>query len=177
MAQIVPSHLKGLPQAIAQHGMQLIVQAVVAAYRPCVGQRLCLWVAICACIVSWVLNSPENRSRLVYLPERRQPLSGKKAGPADAGRTAAQRRHERPGQPEQKARADRRRQRDGRKQIQLFLEADQTIAVDTASNGSDALKALDERPYSVVVTDLKMPRVGRFAACSKKCRRDDCRPT
>jgi DNA-binding NtrC family response regulator len=45
------------------------------------------------------------------------------------------------------------------RQIRVFLESDAGIAVDTASNGSDALKALDERPYSVVVTDLKMPRV------------------
>ena len=45
------------------------------------------------------------------------------------------------------------------KQIRVFLESDAGIAVDTASNGSDALKALDERPYSVVVTDLKMPRL------------------
>jgi two-component system, NtrC family, response regulator AtoC len=45
------------------------------------------------------------------------------------------------------------------KQIQIFLEADRSIAVDTACNGSEALEALDERPYSVVVTDLKMPRL------------------
>ncbi len=45
------------------------------------------------------------------------------------------------------------------KQIQIFLETDPNIAVDTASNGSEALKALDERPYSVIVTDLKMPRI------------------
>jgi two-component system response regulator AtoC len=46
-----------------------------------------------------------------------------------------------------------------RKQIQVFLEADPNVIVDTAANGSDALKALTERPYSVIVTDLKMPRV------------------
>ena len=46
-----------------------------------------------------------------------------------------------------------------RKQIQVFLEADPSVIVDTAANGSDALKALSERPYSVIVTDLKMPRV------------------
>ena len=45
------------------------------------------------------------------------------------------------------------------KQIQIFLENELGIAVDTASNGSEALKALDEQPYSVVVTDLKMPRL------------------
>ena len=46
-----------------------------------------------------------------------------------------------------------------RKQIQIFLETDASVIVDTAANGSDALKALTERPYSVIVTDLKMPRV------------------
>jgi DNA-binding NtrC family response regulator len=46
-----------------------------------------------------------------------------------------------------------------RKQIQVFLETDPDLAVDTAANGGDALKALAERPYSVIVTDLKMPRV------------------
>jgi DNA-binding NtrC family response regulator len=46
-----------------------------------------------------------------------------------------------------------------RKQIQVFLETTTGLAVDTAVNGSDALKALSERSYSVVVTDLKMPRV------------------
>src|SRR5262249_9245317 len=46
-----------------------------------------------------------------------------------------------------------------RKQIQVFLETEPDLAVDTAANGSDALKALNDRPYSVIVTDLKMPRV------------------
>ena len=43
--------------------------------------------------------------------------------------------------------------------MQVFLETDPGLAVDTAANGSDALEALSERSYSVVVTDLKMPRV------------------
>src|SRR4029079_514132 len=46
-----------------------------------------------------------------------------------------------------------------RKQIQVFLETDPGLCVDTAPNGSDALQALTDRPYSVIVTDLKMPRV------------------
>jgi DNA-binding NtrC family response regulator len=46
-----------------------------------------------------------------------------------------------------------------RKQIKTFLEMERGIVVDTAANGSDALQALAERPYSVVVTDLKMPRI------------------
>ncbi len=45
------------------------------------------------------------------------------------------------------------------KQIKIFLESDPGIAVDTACNGVEALEALGERRYSVVVTDLKMPRV------------------
>jgi DNA-binding NtrC family response regulator len=48
------------------------------------------------------------------------------------------------------------------KQIQIYLETDSSISVDTVSNGSEALKALAERPYSVVVTDLKMPRLDGF---------------
>ena len=50
-------------------------------------------------------------------------------------------------------------QETARKQIQVFLETEPGLAVDTAANGSDALKALSERPYSVIVTDLKIPRV------------------
>ena len=46
-----------------------------------------------------------------------------------------------------------------RKQVQVFLETDSGLAVDTAANGSEALKALGERSYSVIVTDFKMPRV------------------
>ena len=46
-----------------------------------------------------------------------------------------------------------------RKQIQVFLQMDPNLLVDTVSNGSDALKAMTELPYSVIVTDLKMPRV------------------
>jgi DNA-binding NtrC family response regulator len=46
-----------------------------------------------------------------------------------------------------------------RKQIKTFLEMDGGLVVDTAANGSDALQSIAERPYSVVVTDLKMPRI------------------
>ena len=46
-----------------------------------------------------------------------------------------------------------------RKQFQIFLETEPGLVVDTAANGSDALKLLAERPYSAIVTDLKMPRV------------------
>ncbi len=63
------------------------------------------------------------------------------------------------------------------KQIQIFLEADKTIAVDTASNGSEALKALDERPYSVVVTDLQDAAGRRSSAAAKRSRNGDCPPT
>ena len=62
------------------------------------------------------------------------------------------------------------------KQIQIFLETDPSIAVDTASNGSEALKALDERPYSVVVTDLKMPRIDGFQLLAE-VQKGDCRRT
>jgi DNA-binding NtrC family response regulator len=46
-----------------------------------------------------------------------------------------------------------------RKQIKVFLETVPGLCVETAANGSDALEALGQRPYSVIVTDLKMPRV------------------
>ena len=46
-----------------------------------------------------------------------------------------------------------------RKQIEIFLESDPEIAVDTAANGSEAIKAMRERAYSVIVTDLKMPHL------------------
>jgi DNA-binding NtrC family response regulator len=46
-----------------------------------------------------------------------------------------------------------------RKQLQHLLAEDKSLAVETAPNGSEALQALSERPYSVVITDLKMPRV------------------
>src|SRR5262249_39988312 len=46
-----------------------------------------------------------------------------------------------------------------RRQIQVFLEHNTGIRVDTAANGKDALRAVGETPYSVVLTDLRMPRV------------------
>jgi DNA-binding NtrC family response regulator len=46
-----------------------------------------------------------------------------------------------------------------RRQVQVFLETNSGLEVDTAANGSDALKALADHSYSVIVTDLKMPRV------------------
>ncbi|MGO9465068.1 MAG: sigma-54-dependent transcriptional regulator [Isosphaeraceae bacterium] len=45
------------------------------------------------------------------------------------------------------------------RQIEIFLEADPEISVDTAANGSDAIKAMREQTYSVIVTDLKMPHL------------------
>jgi DNA-binding NtrC family response regulator len=46
-----------------------------------------------------------------------------------------------------------------RKQLQQLLGADPELRVDTVADGTQALKALLEQPYSVVLTDLKMPRV------------------
>jgi DNA-binding NtrC family response regulator len=46
-----------------------------------------------------------------------------------------------------------------RKQLQQLLESTLGAVVDTAADGSEALEALIERPYSVVVTDLRMPKV------------------
>ena len=46
-----------------------------------------------------------------------------------------------------------------RKRMRELLELRLGITVDTAQDGSEALTALLERPYSVVLTDLRMPKV------------------
>jgi DNA-binding NtrC family response regulator len=46
-----------------------------------------------------------------------------------------------------------------RKQLQTLLENDLEVQVDTAKDGTEALEALIEHSYSIVITDLKMPRV------------------
>ena len=46
-----------------------------------------------------------------------------------------------------------------RQQLQQLLENSLGVAVDTAGDGSEALEALTERPYSIVITDLRMPKV------------------
>src|SRR5437762_8223141 len=43
--------------------------------------------------------------------------------------------------------------------LRHLLESDPGICVDTVANGSEALEALTERPYSMLVTDLKMPHI------------------
>src|SRR5690349_13672410 len=44
-----------------------------------------------------------------------------------------------------------------RQQLKQLLEADPKVQVDTTGNGIEALEALIEHNYSVVITDLKMP--------------------
>src|SRR5262245_22463809 len=44
---------------------------------------------------------------------------------------------------------------DTRRTLKNMLELALDVAVDTVSDGSQALEALLERPYSVVITDLK----------------------
>ncbi len=46
-----------------------------------------------------------------------------------------------------------------RNQLQKLLESDQNLKVDTTSDGSAALRALTDHNYSVVVTDLRLPRM------------------
>jgi DNA-binding NtrC family response regulator len=48
---------------------------------------------------------------------------------------------------------------DARSALKSMLELALGVSVDTVSDGSQALRALIEQPYSVVITDLKMPRV------------------
>jgi DNA-binding NtrC family response regulator len=45
------------------------------------------------------------------------------------------------------------------KQLQELLSAETGVAVDTVGDGREALAALVERPYSIIITDLKMPRL------------------
>ena len=60
-----------------------------------------------------------------------------------------------------------------RKQLQTLLAAGPGLVVDTASNGSEALQKLSAQRFSVVITDLKMPRVsGRN--CWKRFRNAAC---
>jgi two-component system response regulator AtoC len=47
-----------------------------------------------------------------------------------------------------------------RRHLRQLLESDSTLCVDIAANGNEALQALGERPYSLVITDLKMPEFG-----------------
>ncbi len=46
-----------------------------------------------------------------------------------------------------------------RRHLRELLESDPALCVDVAANGSEALQALAERPYSLVITDLKMPQL------------------
>jgi DNA-binding NtrC family response regulator len=46
-----------------------------------------------------------------------------------------------------------------RKQLRQLVESSLGVVVDTASDGSEALEALTQRPYSVLLTDLRMPKV------------------
>ncbi len=47
-----------------------------------------------------------------------------------------------------------------RRHLAELLQSDASLAVDAVANGNDAIQALAVRPYSVVITDLKMPHVG-----------------
>jgi DNA-binding NtrC family response regulator len=46
-----------------------------------------------------------------------------------------------------------------RQQLKKLLETTLAIQVDAVSDGSQALKALTAQPYSILITDLNMPRV------------------
>lgn len=46
-----------------------------------------------------------------------------------------------------------------RQQLKRLLDGDQRLKVDTVSNGTEALAAISELNYSIVVTDLKMPHL------------------
>jgi DNA-binding NtrC family response regulator len=58
-----------------------------------------------------------------------------------------------------------------RKQLQQLLEADSDLCVDTVANGSEAMEALTQRPYSVVLTDLRMPHIDGMELIEEVLRR------
>ncbi len=47
-----------------------------------------------------------------------------------------------------------------RRHLRELLESDSSLCVEVAANGGEALQALTDRPFSLVITDLKMPHVG-----------------
>jgi DNA-binding NtrC family response regulator len=49
---------------------------------------------------------------------------------------------------------------DTRESIQHLLQLSLSVEVDTVAQGAEALERLGERHYSVVITDLRMPRLG-----------------
>src|SRR5438093_7824425 len=46
-----------------------------------------------------------------------------------------------------------------RRQLQQLLETDHGVQVDTVADGTEALQDLTEHSYSIVITDLRMPRL------------------
>jgi DNA-binding NtrC family response regulator len=60
---------------------------------------------------------------------------------------------------------------DTRSTLKTMLELALGIAVDAVGDGALALEALQERPYSVVITDLKMPRVSGMELIEEVTRR------
>ena len=135
-------------------------RGAAASDRTSASVKLCLLAALGACILI-VKVAPMSRSHdsPVGVAKRRHPLIAKKATAPDSASTDEEAR------PDGPAELNKRRvlivddNATACKQIKVYLENELGIAVDMASNGSEALKALDEQPYSVVVTDLKMPRV------------------
>ena len=51
--------------------------------------------------------------------------------------------------------------------LRVMLEAALEVPVDLAANGSRALEMLKERPYSVAITDLRMPQLGGMELLSE----------
>ncbi len=51
--------------------------------------------------------------------------------------------------------------------LRLMLELALNVPVDLAANGARALEMLEERPYSVVVTDLRMPQLSGMQLLSE----------
>src|SRR5262245_8524975 len=46
---------------------------------------------------------------------------------------------------------------DARDKLQRLLQSDQNLQIDAVEDGEQALKAINDMPYSLVITDLRMP--------------------
>ncbi len=72
--------------------------------------------------------------------------------------TAAASEARKPGEPEQRLLVVEDNE-DARKSMQKLLQTGVGVTVDAVGDGGKALEMLGERPYSVIITDLKMPRM------------------
>jgi DNA-binding NtrC family response regulator len=57
------------------------------------------------------------------------------------------------------------------RQLQKFLQSDAELEIDVTNNGENAIHALSDGNYSIVITDLRMPRMGGMELINQVQRR------